>query len=81
MGTSCSSVKVLIFYPLTPIGPCEQWYHPKCMNVPDHMIETLQNTEDPWICSFCQSRVLVYKGFSNISLDYANELRNAKLAD
>lgn len=81
METSCSNVKVPIFCPLTPIGPCEQWYHPKCMGVPDHMIETLQNTEETWICNFCQSNVLLYKGFSNFYVDHANELRDAKPAD
>ena len=39
------------------VGPCKQWYHPKCMDVPDHKIAELAESNQPWFCNFCIKNV------------------------
>jgi hypothetical protein len=41
--------KIMIFCE----GPCGDWYHPKCLGIPDLQTKALMASKEPWYCKVC----------------------------
>eukprot|EP00347_Sterkiella_histriomuscorum_P004702 403359436 len=53
-------------------GPCEGWYHPQCVKMPEERVQHLKNSNDPWICDFCLN-------YANGQADLNNQISSGKL--
>lgn len=39
-------------------GPCQDWYHPGCLNISEDETNVLSLSKEPWFCTFCASSTM-----------------------